>query len=47
MPYRWSQRWHDDPAIGTIVLGNEQVVYLGNGKWQPLDAGVPGIREGR
>ena len=26
-----------DPPIGTIVLGNEQVIYLGNGKWQPLD----------
>jgi hypothetical protein len=23
MPYRWSQRWHDDPPIGTIVLGHE------------------------
>ena len=36
LPYRWSQRWHEDPPIGTIVLGNEQVIYLGNGEWQPL-----------
>ena len=35
-PYRWSQRWHDDPPIGTIVLGHERVIYLGNGDWQPL-----------
>ena len=25
------------PPIGTIVLGHEQVIYLGNGEWQPLD----------
>jgi hypothetical protein len=37
MPYRWSQRWHDDPPIGTIVLGHERVIYLGNGVWQALD----------
>ena len=36
-PYRWSRRWHDDPPIGTIVYGNERVIYLGNGEWQPLD----------
>jgi hypothetical protein len=36
MPYRWSQRWHDDPPIGTVVLGHERVIYLGNGEWQPL-----------
>jgi hypothetical protein len=36
MPYRGSQRWSDDPPIGTIVLGNERVIYLGNGDWQPL-----------
>ena len=28
-PQRWSQRWHDDPPIGTVVLGHEQVIYLG------------------
>ena len=22
--------------IGTIVLGAEQIIYLGNGEWQPL-----------
>jgi len=37
-PYRWSQRWHDDPPIGTIVLGHEQVIYLGNGDRRPLSA---------
>jgi hypothetical protein len=26
----------DDPPVGTIVLGHEQVIYLGNGEWQPL-----------
>jgi hypothetical protein len=35
-PYRWSQRWHDDPPVGTIVLGDERVIYLGNGAWQAL-----------
>jgi hypothetical protein len=35
-PYKWSQRWHDDPPIGTIVYGHERVIYLGNGEWQPL-----------
>jgi hypothetical protein len=37
MPYRWSQRWYDDPPIGTIVFRHERVIYLGNGEWQPLD----------
>ena len=36
-PYRWSQRWFDDPPVGTIVLGHEQVIYLGNGDWKPID----------
>ena len=35
-PYRWSQRWFDDPPIGTVVLGHERVIYLGNGEWQAL-----------
>lgn len=35
-PYRWSQRWSDDPPAGTIVFGHERVIYLGNGEWQPL-----------
>ena len=25
-----------DPPIGTIVLGHERVIDLGNGEWQPL-----------
>ena len=35
-PYRWSQRWFDDPPIGTIVfLGNGKAeVYAGNDEWQ-------------
>ncbi len=36
-PYRWSRRFYDDPPIGTIVYGDEQVISLGNGEWQPLD----------
>ena len=36
-PYHWAQRWHDDPPIGTVVLGPERVIYFGNGEWQPLD----------
>ena len=35
-PYKWCKRWHDDPPIGTIVYCHERVIYLGNGKWQPL-----------
>jgi hypothetical protein len=31
-PYRWSRRWRDDPPIGTIVLGQDQVIYLGDGE---------------
>ena len=28
--------WFDNPPVGTIVLGHEQVIYMGNGDWQPL-----------
>ena len=38
-PYRGSQRWHDDPPVGTTVnAGNGRVeVYLGDGQWsQPV-----------
>ena len=35
-PYRWSRRWHDDPPFGTMVYGDERVIYLGNGEWHPL-----------
>lgn len=35
-PYKWSQRWRDDPPIGTIVYGNEHVICMGNGDRQPL-----------
>lgn len=26
----------DDPPVGTVVLGHEQAIYLGNGECQPL-----------
>ena len=34
----WLHRggWYDDPPIGTIVLGHEQAIYLGNGEWRAL-----------
>jgi hypothetical protein len=37
-PYKWSQRWYDDPPIGTINLdgGRNPEIYIGNGEWQPL-----------
>ena len=37
-PYRWSQRWFDDPPVGTINFdgGRNPEIYLGNGEWQPL-----------
>jgi len=27
--------------VGTIVYGNERIIYMGNGDWQPLDEGGP------
>ena len=38
-PYRWSQRWFDDPPIGTINYdgGRNPEIHIGNGEWQPLD----------
>ena len=36
-PYVWSQRWFDDPPVGTVVLGHERVIYRGSGGWQPLE----------
>ncbi len=39
-PYRWSQRWFDDPPVGTVVLGHEQLIHMGNGLWQPLGDGL-------
>ena len=37
-PYRWSQRWFDDPPVGTTVtLGNGKVeVYAGNEEWHSV-----------
>ena len=32
-----TERWFDDTPIGTIALGHERVIYLGNGEWQPLN----------
>jgi hypothetical protein len=39
-PTRWSQRWFDDPAPGTIVnLGGGLVeVHLGGGQWRTVSA---------
>ena len=36
--YRWSQRWFDDPPIGTTAnLGDGMVeVHLGGGAWQSI-----------
>ena len=36
-PYKWSQRWFDDPPIGTINYdgGRHPEIYMGNGEWQP------------
>ena len=38
-PLRWSQRWFEDPPIGTVNLdgGRNPEIHLGNGNWQPLD----------
>ena len=38
-PYRWSQRWFDDPPIGAINYdgGRNPEIHIGNGEWQPLD----------
>jgi hypothetical protein len=39
-PYKWSQRWSEDPPPGTTVnVGNGFVeIYLGNGLWsQPVE----------
>jgi hypothetical protein len=37
-PYKWSQRWSEDPPPGTTVnVGNGFVeIYLGNGVWQTI-----------
>jgi hypothetical protein len=39
LPYRWSQRWSDDPPMAPSSFGHEHVIYLGNGEW-PLLADV-------
>ena len=37
-PYKWSQRWSDDPPPGTTVnLGDGLVeIYVGRGIWQTI-----------
>ena len=37
--WRWSQRWFDDPPVGTVNLdgGRNPEIYIGNGAWWPLD----------
>jgi hypothetical protein len=39
-PYRWSQRWFDDPPVGTtVVLGDGLVeVHVGGGVWETRKA---------
>jgi hypothetical protein len=39
-PYKWSQRWCEDPPPGTTVnLGNGLVeIHIGRGIWQTVDA---------
>jgi hypothetical protein len=46
-PYRWSQRWFDDPPVGTTVNagGGMVEVYLGSGQWsrpRPFDPELSG-----
>jgi hypothetical protein len=43
-PYRWSQRWFEDPPPGTTVnLGDGLVeVHLGRGNWQTVPRGRVG-----
>ncbi len=38
-PYKWSQRWSEDPPPGTTVnLGNGFAeMYIGNGIWQTVN----------
>ena len=40
-PYKWSQRWFEDPPPGTTVnLGDGLVeMYLGRGIWQTVPTG--------
>ena len=35
---KWSQRWYDDPPVGTINFdgGRNPEIYVGNGEWQRL-----------
>lgn len=44
MPYRGSQRWSEDPPIGTIKYdgGRNPEIYVGNGDWQPLNGTAHG-----
>ena len=38
-PYKWSQRWFEDPPFGTINYdgGRNPEIYLGNGDWVPYE----------
>ena len=50
-PYRWSQRWHDDPPIGTVVLSHDQIIYMGKrgtgSRWDESLSGLPGSQPTR
>jgi len=41
-PYKWSQRWSDDPPPGTTVnLGDGLIeTYLGHGIWETTPRGA-------
>ena len=43
-PYKWSQRWFDDPTVGTIAGPD---IYVGNGDWEPLDDGLASFSNSR
>lgn len=37
-PLRWSQRWFDDPPVGTIKLGHRPwEINVGSGVWVEID----------
>jgi hypothetical protein len=38
LPYRRSQRWCDDPPVGTVNLdgGRSPEIHMGGGEWAPF-----------
>ena len=39
-PMKWSRRWIEEPAVGTVVFLGEGLaeVHMGGGLWQTIDA---------